>query len=142
MSGNLSDDVIDPISEALRRGKKIEAIKLYRAATGAGLAEAKRFVEALEQGRPPGDSPLGSIAGADIEQIQSAVFAGRKIEAIKLYRRASGEGLREAKEFIEALEAELRRTEPTRFTKPAAKGCVVAVACALVFLGVLIGALA
>ena len=31
-------------------GRKIEAIKQYRAATGAGLAEAKDAVEALERG--------------------------------------------------------------------------------------------
>ncbi|OWK42416.1 hypothetical protein FRUB_04494 [Fimbriiglobus ruber] len=33
--------------EALERGNKIEAIKLYREATGVGLAEAKVFVEDL-----------------------------------------------------------------------------------------------
>lgn len=31
----------------LREGKKIEAIKLYREATGVGLKEAKDFVESL-----------------------------------------------------------------------------------------------
>ena len=34
---------------ALERGNKIEAIKLYREATGAGLAEAKDAVEAAER---------------------------------------------------------------------------------------------
>jgi ribosomal protein L7/L12 len=32
----------------LQAGRKIEAIKAYRAATGAGLAEAKEAVETLE----------------------------------------------------------------------------------------------
>jgi hypothetical protein len=36
------------IDDALRRGEKIEAIKLLRADTGCGLAEAKQTVEALE----------------------------------------------------------------------------------------------
>ena len=35
------------VMEALERGNKIEAIKLYREATGVGLAEAKVFVEGL-----------------------------------------------------------------------------------------------
>ncbi len=35
------------VLEALRRGDKIGAIKLYREATGAGLAEAKEQVEAI-----------------------------------------------------------------------------------------------
>jgi hypothetical protein len=56
-------------------------------------------------------------------QIRAAILAGRKIEAIKLYRQASGEGLKEAKEFVEAVQAELRRTEPESFTAPAGKGC-------------------
>ena len=34
----------------LQAGRKIEAIKVYREATGAGLAEAKNAVEAMETG--------------------------------------------------------------------------------------------
>ena len=34
-----------PVVDALRRGRKIEAIKEYRLATGAGLKEAKECVE-------------------------------------------------------------------------------------------------
>ena len=35
------------VVEALRAGRKIEAIRQYRMATGAGLKEAKEFVESL-----------------------------------------------------------------------------------------------
>jgi ribosomal protein L7/L12 len=35
---------------ALNNGKKIEAIKIYRNVTGAGLAEAKAAVDAMERG--------------------------------------------------------------------------------------------
>lgn len=34
-----------PVINALQNGKKIEAIKLYRDATGAGLKEAKDLIE-------------------------------------------------------------------------------------------------
>jgi ribosomal protein L7/L12 len=34
---------------ALQRGRKIEAIKIYRTVTGAGLGEAKTAVEAMER---------------------------------------------------------------------------------------------
>ena len=45
-----SAPVLSPqIQEALRRGNKIEAIKLYRELTGVGLAEAKQAVERAEQ---------------------------------------------------------------------------------------------
>jgi large subunit ribosomal protein L7/L12 len=37
-------------------------------------------------------------------EILDLVRQGRKIEAIKLYRQETGVGLREAKEFVDALE--------------------------------------
>jgi len=37
------------IQEALRRGNKIEAIKIYRELTGVGLAEAKQAIDQAEQ---------------------------------------------------------------------------------------------
>jgi ribosomal protein L7/L12 len=36
------------IVDLIRRGEKLEAIKLYREKTGVGLKEAKAFVESLE----------------------------------------------------------------------------------------------
>ncbi len=44
-----SDPAFSPqIQEALRRGDKIEAIKIYRQLTNAGLAEAKQAVDGIE----------------------------------------------------------------------------------------------
>jgi hypothetical protein len=37
------------IAEAVRRGEKIKAIKLYREKTGVGLREAKEYIEILQQ---------------------------------------------------------------------------------------------
>ena len=42
-------DLPPPVVEALRAGNKIEAIKRYREATGAGLKEAKEFVEEVQR---------------------------------------------------------------------------------------------
>ena len=45
-----SDPVLSPkIQEALRRGNKIEAIKIYRELTGVGLAVAKQVIDRAEQ---------------------------------------------------------------------------------------------
>ena len=45
-----SDPVLSPqIQDALRRGNKIEAIKIYRELTGVGLAEAKQAIDRAEQ---------------------------------------------------------------------------------------------
>ncbi len=47
MSDQLSQEQIEEIADLLAGRKKIEAIKIYRAATGNGLKEAKDFIEAL-----------------------------------------------------------------------------------------------
>jgi Ribosomal protein L7/L12 C-terminal domain len=45
-----SDPVLSPqIQDALRRGNKIEAIKIYRELTGVGLAEAKDAIDKAER---------------------------------------------------------------------------------------------
>jgi ribosomal protein L7/L12 len=45
-----SDPIRSPkIQDALRRGNKIEAIKIYRELTGVGLAEAKQEIDRAEQ---------------------------------------------------------------------------------------------
>ena len=57
--------------------------------------------------------------------IKEAIFAGRRIDAIKLYRKCTETGLAEAKAAIEKLEAELRTASPERFSAaPAGKGCL------------------
>jgi ribosomal protein L7/L12 len=62
------------IRDAIFRGRKIEAIKRYREETGAGLAEAKKAVEDLEQqlrvsspemfSAPAGKAGCGAAVGA------------------------------------------------------------------------------
>ena len=63
-----------------------------------------------------------SLSDAERDQVHAAVFAGRKIEAIKAYREATGEGLKESKEAVEAMEADLRAAEPGRFNPTTSKG--------------------
>ena len=46
-------DAAPRVVDALRRGEKIEAIKEHRAATGAGLKEAKEYVEELQRRSAP-----------------------------------------------------------------------------------------
>ena len=42
---HVSDDIV----KALRANRKIEAIKLYRLATGVGLKQAKEFIEEVQR---------------------------------------------------------------------------------------------
>ncbi len=92
---------VNELLELLDRGSKIEAIKLYRDKTGAGLAEAKTAVEALQAGRPlPGAAELSE---QDQSKILNTLRDGSKIEAIKIYRNATGTGLKDAKLAVEQL---------------------------------------
>lgn len=107
---------------AVQSGATIEAIRLYRQDTLASLAEAKQAVELMEAARqaPAIVTPAGGDAA-----VVTALYAGRKIEAIKQYRLTHRVDLRQAKETVEAMEAELRRTAPERFAGPPASagGC-------------------
>ena len=94
----------DKLRALLAAGRKIEAIREYRIATGAGLADAKNAVEALERdGSLPSREPTDSSFEG---KILSLMKQGKKILAIKLYREKTGVGLKEAKDFIEALAAD------------------------------------
>ncbi len=140
MSAPISNDDLARVRAAAAAGNTIEAIKLYRAATGTGLAEAKKCVESLMAGRAINvASPVDAVSTDDIDAIEAAVFAGQKIPAIRLYREATGQGLKESKDFVDALEAELRRTDPTKFTAPEGKGCGVTVGTILILCALLVG---
>ena len=57
-----------------------------------------------------------------IEEVGNALASGRKIEAIKIYREASGKGLKEAKEFVEALIPQLKEQDPEKYAKLSSQG--------------------
>jgi ribosomal protein L7/L12 len=88
----------------LQQGNKIQAIKLFRERTGADLRQAKEAVEAFEMGAA---LPPPTRMHANLEQdLLVQLERGKKIEAIKIYRAATGVGLKEAKEAVEALAAQ------------------------------------
>jgi len=55
------------------------------------------------------------ITQEQIDRISDALASGRKIEAIKIYREATGQGLKEAKDFIEALIPKLKEQDPEKY---------------------------
>ena len=56
------------------------------------------------------------ISQDDVDKIAEALYAGRKIEAVKLYRAASGHDLKTALDFVNQVEARLRAETPEKFT--------------------------
>ena len=65
-----------------------------------------------------------SIPSNAVEQITQAILSGNKIEAIKLYREQNNVGLKEAKDAVDKMEAELRSASPDKFSVTKASGCL------------------
>src|SRR5258707_1734151 len=58
----IDDDLEVRVRSLMDEGQKIEAIKLYRERTGAGLKESKDAVEAIGRGqRPPSRQKDGNL---------------------------------------------------------------------------------
>ena len=97
--------------QEIAAGRTIVAIKWVRARTGLGLKEAKDVVDALIAGdvgapleRPVAPTPP-ALDEIDFQaRLLVELAAGRKIEAIRLYRERTGVDLKDAKDAVEALE--------------------------------------
>jgi ribosomal protein L7/L12 len=99
--------LLDDIKAEIASGNMIAAIKLYREATGTGLAEAKQAVELIAAGKPPPSGAAPSPSADAMQEVSALIVAGRKIEAIKVYRKAVGVDLKDAKDAVDALEAKI-----------------------------------
>jgi len=67
----------------------------------ARLARLERKVNQIAERSGIEQSPLD-------QQMQELIVQGRKINAIKLYRERTGVGLKEAKEAVDSLEAQMK----------------------------------
>lgn len=67
------------------------------------------------------------------QSLENLLYEGRKIEAIKLYRQATGGDLRDAKQAVDAFESQLRQQWPQRFVARKA-GCGTAAVIFLLFM--------
>lgn len=106
-TANVSDAALrERIAPLVKSGRKIEAIKLYREATGVGLAEAKNAVEAFDATgsfshvSPGGGIDLGRAAppvpDLHVEAVLNLIGAGKLDEAAAVYARVAGINLAEA----------------------------------------------
>jgi ribosomal protein L7/L12 len=98
---------IQEISRLVQRREKIKAIDAYREVFGVGLREAGDAIERFTQGN---DLSIHSLHQPKIghpqleEEIQNWLQKGNRIEAIKVYRQATGQGLLESKDAVEVFE--------------------------------------
>ncbi|MDX6766006.1 MAG: hypothetical protein SFU85_04370 [Candidatus Methylacidiphilales bacterium] len=66
---------------------------------------------------------MPSLTPEQQDAIDRALFAGHKIEAIKIYRDHVHCDLKDAKDTMDQRERELRLSQPSRF-EPAKAGCL------------------
>src|SRR5262245_6233545 len=102
---------VQQIHQLIHSGQKIQAIQVYREATGVSLAEAKQAVEEmalLEGTRPP--SGMRSFDNPVLEsKIRSLLAKGKKIDAVKIYREEYGISLAQAQDAVNRIEASMPR---------------------------------
>lgn len=127
--GRLSGEALAEVLNLIKGGQKIEAIKHYHEHTGVGLKEAKEAVDAIERGKEPPQAAMARAVhhvppGVDLVQIQDLLRKRQKIEAIKAYREASGLGLKEARDAVEAIAASTPGVDPSLGKSSDARGCV------------------
>jgi ribosomal protein L7/L12 len=106
----ISSADIAAISALAAGDNKIAAIKRVRELTGLGLKEAKDYVEALPLAAPA-DLPTLALKPAvnadaatpDLAEVSALLAGGNKIAAIKRLRELTGLGLKDAKDYVEAM---------------------------------------
>jgi ribosomal protein L7/L12 len=103
----LTDAVRAKVSREISAGHKINAIKIYREATGAPLADAKRAVDSwFVPGQGPGvrDAAAswteGRLTDEGRARISELILAGRTEDAMSLYAEATGASASEAQAII------------------------------------------
>lgn len=103
----ITDGVRAKISREITADRKIQAIKLYREATGAPLPDAKRAIDNwFVPGRGAGVRDAvaawteGRLTDEARGRISSLVAAGRRDEATSLYAEATGASASEARAII------------------------------------------
>lgn len=88
--------------ELCRQDRKLEAVKLCIEKMGMGLKESKDYVDGLHQkseatrAASPGGNSLD-------QQLVELCRQTQYLQAIKLYIDTTGKGLKEGKEYVDAL---------------------------------------
>lgn len=116
------EDLEEEIRQLLSSGNKIQAIKVYREKTGAGLAEAKDAVEALAAGGAFDGQALDGGALADdpelTDEVKELIGQGNAMLAIKLVRERTGRSLKKSKELVDQIGVD------SGLASPSGSGCL------------------
>lgn len=89
------------VRDLIQEGRLDEAVEVYRKFAGVDAYTARDAVAEIE-----GELRLGTESASVVAEteLRALLQQGKKIEAIKAYRQATGLGLEEARNAIEAIE--------------------------------------
>jgi ribosomal protein L7/L12 len=85
-----------------RGNDKVKAFLSHEATETAALGEAFTAMSKMTDAYTVRGWDVGVNDEMLLEAIKPSVIDGRKIEAIKIYRKLTGEGLKESKGFVDA----------------------------------------
>jgi len=118
---NLRPEQVQQIHDYIHSQQLINAIKVYREATGASLAEAKNAVE--DMARYELSKPASGVRDLDNpileSRIKSLLARRRKIDAVKIYREEYDVGLKEAKDAVDRIQATMKPSNSSTAYEPA-----------------------
>ncbi|HEY84291.1 MAG TPA: 50S ribosomal protein L7/L12 [Chloroflexi bacterium] len=86
----------------LAQGNKIQAVKLVREQTGKGLKESKDYVDSMVKSASP-EIPAGISKETLAFEIKEFLAQGNKVMAVKRVHELTGWGLKQSKDFVDAL---------------------------------------
>jgi ribosomal protein L7/L12 len=96
----------DHVRRILLQKGKVEAIKSVRERTGWELRKAKDYVDAVERGEP---SPPAAPEPISDDEIRALIREGSYVSAVKRVRETTGRGLKEAKDYVDAVASAMGR---------------------------------
>lgn len=99
----------DHVAQLISKGRLVEAIRELREQRGLGLKEAKALVERMGSMRAPQPQVQEPMRAAPPlpPEVAHSLYAGNRMEAIRLYRQRTRVGLKEAKDAVDSLAQQL-----------------------------------
>lgn len=108
-----SKEIDKRILEFLADKQKLQAVKFYKDETGLGLKESKDYVDALEAKKPVSivESAKGTFKSTKEldKELMEYISKGALLAAVKIYKDATGMGLKESKDYVDALKDKIKK---------------------------------
>jgi ribosomal protein L7/L12 len=105
----LTPDQVQRLHELIHTKNLIQAIQVYRDATGVSLAEAREAIEemALNEATKPPSSVRDHDNPVLESKIKSLLAKNKKLEAIQIYQQEYGVSLNDAKAAVERMQSSM-----------------------------------